>query len=231
MDGERLPLPYLEPARRSIPPKRRVATIKSIRCDKYPTHAHPTRALSCTPGRGPKNPNKLWPKNSCNACSLGPNTESMRKIAIALYQPDIPQNTGTILRMAACLDIHVHIIEPCGFALNDRTLRRAGMDYLERAAFTKHLSWEHFCDWHKGEDTRLVLATTKASRPFIDFEFANGDILLFGRESVGVPNEVHARTDDRITIPMHEGERSLNLAISTAMIASEALRQLKAFPK
>lgn len=151
-------------------------------------------------------------------------------IAIALYQPDIPQNTGTILRMAACLDLHVHIIEPCGFALNDRTLRRAGMDYLKRSSFTKHLSWSHFEQYCSSHGHRLMLATTKASEPFLDCTFKAGDILLFGRESVGVPDEVHARAAQRLTIPMREGERSLNLAISTAMIATEALRQLKAFP-
>lgn len=154
----------------------------------------------------------------------------MTKIALALYQPDIPQNTGTILRMAACLDLHVHIIEPCGFALNDRTLRRAGMDYLERSSFTKHLSWTHFLDWSQQESRRLVLCTTKSTSAFTSFDFHPTDILLFGRESVGVPEDVHQVADQRITVPMKEGERSLNLAISTAMIASEALRQLKAFP-
>jgi tRNA (cytidine/uridine-2'-O-)-methyltransferase len=157
-------------------------------------------------------------------------TISKSAISIALYQPDIPQNTGTILRMAACLDLHVHIIEPCGFALNDRTLRRAGMDYLDRSTYTKHLSWSHFLEWTESESRRLVLATTKASHAFIDLHYQPNDILLFGRESVGVPENVHERADERITIPMREGERSLNLAISTAMVASEALRQLKAFP-
>ncbi len=157
-------------------------------------------------------------------------TISKSAISIALYQPDIPQNTGTILRMAACLDLHVHIIEPCGFALNDRTLRRAGMDYLDRSTYTKHLSWSHFLEWTESESRRLVLATTKASHAFTDLDYLPNDILLFGRESVGVPENVHERADERITIPMREGERSLNLAISTAMVASEALRQLKAFP-
>lgn len=155
----------------------------------------------------------------------------MTDLSIALYQPDIPQNTGTILRMAACLDLHVHIIEPCGFALNDRTLKRAGMDYLERSQFTKHLSWDHFLSWAKGEDKRLLLATTKAEASFLDMTFEIGDILLFGRESVGVPDDVHNIADIRMTIPMRAGERSLNLAISTAMVATEAMRQLKAFPR
>ena len=158
-------------------------------------------------------------------------TRDMTDLSIALYQPDIPQNTGTILRMAACLDLHVHIIEPCGFALNDRTLKRAGMDYLERSQFTKHLSWDHFLSWAKGEDKRLLLATTKAEASFLEMTFESGDILLFGRESVGVPDDVHEIADIRMTIPMREGERSLNLAISTAMVATEAMRQLKAFPR
>lgn len=155
----------------------------------------------------------------------------MTKIALALFQPDIPQNTGTILRMAACLDLHVHIIEPCGFALNDRTLKRAGMDYLERSSFTKHLSWDHFVQWRLTNPGRLLLATTKSDKTFLNVEYQDGDIILFGRESSGVPDDVHAAADERITIPMREGERSLNLAISTAMVATEALRQLKAFPK
>ena len=158
-------------------------------------------------------------------------TKQMTDLSIALYQPDIPQNTGTILRMAACLDLHVHIIEPCGFALNDRTLRRAGMDYLERSQFTKHLSWDHFLNRAQEETKRLLLATTKAEQSFLDVSYRPGDILLFGRESVGVPDDVHASADHRLTIPMKAGERSLNLAISTAMVATEAMRQLKAFPR
>lgn len=155
----------------------------------------------------------------------------MTRPSLALFQPDIPQNTGTILRMAACLDLHVHIIEPCGFALNDKTLRRAGMDYLQRSSFTKHLSWQHFERWATTEQKRLILATTKTDQPFTQFQFMADDILLFGRESVGAPDEVHDRADHRITIPMKAGERSLNLAISTAILTSEALRQLKAFPQ
>ncbi|SNY91483.1 tRNA (cytidine/uridine-2'-O-)-methyltransferase [Cohaesibacter sp. ES.047] len=154
----------------------------------------------------------------------------MSHFSLALYQPDIPQNTGTILRMAACMGLHVHIIEPCGFALNDRTLRRAGMDYLERASFTKHLSWRHFLDQIREDRHRLLLATTKAEQTFYDIQYQEGDILLFGRESVGVPDDVHDTADERITIPMQAGERSLNLAISTAMITTEAMRQLRAFP-
>lgn len=133
--------------------------------------------------------------------------------------------------MATCLDLHVHIIEPCGFALNDRTLKRAGMDYLERSSFTKHMSWQHFHAFAQEEEKRLLLATTKAEQSFFEVSYQQGDILLFGRESVGVPDEVHEAADERITIPMKAGERSLNLAISTAMVATEAMRQLKAFPR
>lgn len=133
--------------------------------------------------------------------------------------------------MAACFDLHVHIIEPCGFALTDRTLRRAGMDYLERSSFTKHLDWHHFERWAKDSGKRLILATTKAEQTYSDFPFAPNDILLFGRESVGAPEDVHMRAEHRITIPMKEGERSLNLAISTAILATEAMRQLDDFPK
>lgn len=155
----------------------------------------------------------------------------MSRPSIALYQPDIPQNTGTILRMAACFDLHVHIIEPCGFALTDRTLRRAGMDYLERSSFTKHLDWLHFEQWAKDNDRRLILATTRAEQSYTEFLFEPNDILLFGRESVGAPEDVHTRAEHRITIPMKEGERSLNLAISTAILTTEAMRQLDDFPK
>lgn len=159
------------------------------------------------------------------------NANPAPKPSIALYQPDIPQNTGTILRMATCLGLHVHIIEPCGFTLNDRTLRRAGMDYLERSSITRHLSWKHFDEWVSAGHKRLVLATTKAAKSYLTHQFENNDILLFGRESAGVPENVHERADIRITIPMCEGERSLNLAISTAIITSEALRQLGNFPQ
>lgn len=152
-------------------------------------------------------------------------------IEIALYQPDIPQNTGTILRLGACFGLRVHIIEPAGFALTDRNLKRAGMDYLELASLTRHRSWETFEAWRQAENRRLLLLTTKASVPYADFSFANGDVLLFGRESCGVPDTVHAVADHRLTIPMQADARSLNLAVSAGIVSSEALRQLSAFPK
>ncbi|WP_439272003.1 tRNA (cytidine(34)-2'-O)-methyltransferase [Pseudochrobactrum sp. HB0163] len=146
-------------------------------------------------------------------------------INIALYQPDIPGNTGTILRMAACLGMTVHIIEPAGFDLSDRGLKRAGMDYLEQAALVRHLDWEHFNNWRLAQGRRLVLLSTKAAQPYTDYCCKPEDILLFGRESAGVPQHVHEMCEERIIIPMVEGARSLNLALSVAMAAGEAIRQ------
>ena len=148
------------------------------------------------------------------------------RLRIALYQPDIAGNTGTILRFAACLDIGVDIIEPAGFPLSDRALKRAGMDYLEMAALSRHADWHAFEEWRKAHARRLVLLTTKAASAYTDFAFAAGDILLFGRESAGVTEEVHQAADARLTIPMRPGARSINVALSVAMVAGEALRQL-----
>ena len=145
---------------------------------------------------------------------------------IALYQPDIPGNTGAILRLAACLGAAVHVIEPAGFDLSDRALKRAGMDYLEMATMHRHLNWEAFDAWRKAEKRRLVLLTTKASTSYTEQEFRENDILLFGRESAGVPDAVHDAANIRLTIPMAEGARSINLALSAAMVAGEAMRQL-----
>jgi tRNA (cytidine/uridine-2'-O-)-methyltransferase len=145
---------------------------------------------------------------------------------IALYQPDIAGNTGTILRMAACLGLAVDIIEPTGFDLSDRNLRRAGMDYLEMAALTRHVDFDGFEDWRQSERRRLLLFSTKAALPYTDFAYADGDILLFGRESAGVPDHVQDRADARLLIPMKGGGRSLNVALSAAMAAGEAMRQL-----
>lgn len=150
----------------------------------------------------------------------------MASFRIALYQPDIAGNTGTILRMAACLGVAVDIIEPAGFDVSDRNLKRAGMDYLEMAALTRHVDFAHFDAWRQGEGRRLVLFSTKAALSYTDFAFADGDILLFGRESAGVPDHVHGLADERVTIPMPGGARSLNLALSAAMAAGEAMRQL-----
>ena len=149
----------------------------------------------------------------------------MSKLSIALYQPDIAGNTGTILRLAACLGLTVEIIEPAGFDTSDRNLKRAGMDYLETVLLTRHIDWQHFETWRAGTGRRLVLASTKAASRYIEFDYRDDDILLLGRESAGVPDHVHASADARVIIPMVAGRRSINVAMSAAMIAGEALRQ------
>jgi tRNA (cytidine/uridine-2'-O-)-methyltransferase len=147
-------------------------------------------------------------------------------LRIALYEPDIPQNTGTILRLCACLGIEAHIIEPAGFPTSDRAFRRAGMDYLDAVALVRHDSWPQFEAWRANRGHRLVVFTTTATSSYLDFGFVTGDILLFGRESAGVPQEVHAAADARLKIPMRPGLRSLNVALAAAMAAGEALRQM-----
>lgn len=154
----------------------------------------------------------------------------MSTLRIALYQPDIPGNTGTILRLAACLGFAVDIIEPAGFDLSDRNLKRAGMDYVALAALTRHVTFERFEQTIAASGRRLVLASTRASQPYGTFAFRPDDVLLFGRESAGVPDAVHARADHRILIPMVAGQRSINLAVSVGMVAGEALRQTGGFP-
>jgi tRNA (cytidine/uridine-2'-O-)-methyltransferase len=144
---------------------------------------------------------------------------------IALYQPDIPQNTGTILRLAACLGIEAHIIEPAGFPVSDRAFRRAGMDYLDQVAIVRHANWAAFESWRSGAGARLILLTTGAPTSYLDHAFRGDDVLLFGRESSGVPEEVHAAADARLRIPMRAGLRSLNVAMAAAMAAGEAMRQ------
>ena len=148
---------------------------------------------------------------------------------IALYQPDIPPNTGTIIRMAACLDVNVHIIEPCGFPFGEKSFRRAGMDYIDQSKITRHQSWETFLETI--ENRRLILLSTKAAMPYTDFKFKTDDILLLGRESAGVPEDVHSRADHRLLIPMTPETRSLNIALSAAMVLGEALRQTNQFPE
>jgi tRNA (cytidine/uridine-2'-O-)-methyltransferase len=149
---------------------------------------------------------------------------------LALYQPDIPQNTGTILRLCGCLGIEAHIIEPTGFPSTDRAFRRAGMDYLEAVAITRHASWQDFEAWRRMAGSRLVLFTTKATRSYLDFSFAPDDVLLFGRESAGAPEAVHAAAYARLLIPMRPGMRSLNVAMAAALAAGEALRQTGGMP-
>lgn len=149
---------------------------------------------------------------------------------LAIFQPDIPQNTGTMLRLAACLGVPVEIIEPAAFDVSDRNLRRSGMDYLNHVAITRHISWRAFEEWHREAKGRLVLATTKGAAPYTDFRYEPEDIILVGRESAGVPDEVHAAADARIIVPMQAGMRSLNVAMTAAMILGEALRQTGSFP-
>jgi tRNA (cytidine/uridine-2'-O-)-methyltransferase len=150
--------------------------------------------------------------------------------SIALYQPDIPQNAGTILRLCACLGVEVHVIEPAGFDLSDRALRRAGMDYLAHVRLIRHPSWGDFETWRRETRRHLVLLTTTGTRPYLDLEFAVDDIILLGRESAGVPATVHEAADERLIIPMVAGLRSLNVATAAAMVLGEALRQTNGFP-
>jgi tRNA (cytidine/uridine-2'-O-)-methyltransferase len=144
---------------------------------------------------------------------------------IALFQPDIPQNTGTMLRLAACLGVEAHIIEPAGFPTSDRSFRRAGMDYLDRVAIARHASWQAFEAWRGAERARLILFTTQASLSYLDYVFHRDDILLFGRESSGVSEEVREAADASLVIPMRQGLRSLNVAMAAAMAVGEAMRQ------
>lgn len=152
-----------------------------------------------------------------------------RPLRIALYEPDIPQNTGTILRLCACLGIAAHIIEPAGFPVTDRAFRRAGMDYLDQVAITRHGSFQTFEDWRGAERLKLVLLTTGAETCYLDHAFGDDQVVLFGRESAGVPQPVHAAADARLQIPMRAGLRSLNIAMAVALVAGEALRQTGGF--
>lgn len=153
---------------------------------------------------------------------------------LALYQPDIPQNTGTLLRLGACLDLAIDIIEPCGFLFNEKAMRRAGMDYLEFSNYRRHNSWNDFLAYREQnpqEYGRIILLTTKGTQSFVDFKFKDNDIILMGRESAGVPENVHQKADARLIIPMNPNARSINMAVSAAMAVTEALRQTDGFPK
>jgi len=148
-------------------------------------------------------------------------------LTVALYQPDIPQNTGTILRMCACLGLAAVIIEPAGFPASDRHFRRAGMDYLAHVEIARHPHWADFDAWRRANGRRLILLSTKASLPYTDFLYRPGDILLAGRESAGVPANIHEAADARLVIPLREPMRSLNVAVAVAMVAGEAIRQMR----
>jgi len=147
---------------------------------------------------------------------------------IVLYQPDIPQNAGTILRLAACLGVAVDVVEPCGFIWSEPRLRRAGMDYLELAAVARHSSWAAFLA-ARGAG-RLVLLTTRAATPLPAARFEPSDHLVLGRESAGVPDEVHALADLAVRVPMVAGARSLNVAVTAGIVLAEALRQTDGWP-
>jgi tRNA (cytidine/uridine-2'-O-)-methyltransferase len=149
---------------------------------------------------------------------------------IALFEPDIPQNAGTMLRLAACLGLEAHLIEPAGFPVGDYAFRRAGMDYLDQVALMRHPSWHHFDQWRRARSFRLVLFTTTAAASYLDHHYRPDDILLFGRESAGVPDHVHAAADVRLRIPMRPAMRSLNVAMTCAMAVGEALRQVGGVP-
>ncbi len=145
---------------------------------------------------------------------------------LALYQPDIPQNTGAVIRTATCFGAPLHIIEPCGFPFSDKALKRTGMDYLARADIRRHNSFDDFETWRKGQEKRLILLTTKGDIQYSDFRFREGDILLLGRESAGVPEGVHKAAGARVFIPMKKGARSLNVGVAGAIVLAEGLRQL-----
>jgi len=145
---------------------------------------------------------------------------------IALYQPDIPQNTGNIFRLGACLGVPVDVIEPTGFIFDDKKFKRSAMDYINHLNYKRHLDWEHFLKWVKDNQGRLILMTTKSEKSYYNFKFQPSDILLFGRESAGVPNDVHDLADHRLTIPMKNEVRSINLSSSVALVIGEGLRQI-----
>lgn len=149
---------------------------------------------------------------------------------LALYQPDIPQNAGGSLRLAACLGIAVDIIEPCGFLWDDKKLRRAGMDYIDLAHLTRHSSWDAFCRAETTQGGRIILITTKGAVAHTDFAFQPNDILLMGRESCGVPEAVHAAIPHRVVVAQRPGTRSLNVVTAAAIVTAEALRQTDGLP-
>ncbi|MFY8155526.1 MAG: tRNA (cytidine(34)-2'-O)-methyltransferase [Rhabdaerophilum sp.] len=151
-------------------------------------------------------------------------------LRLALYEPDIPQNAGTLMRLCACLGLPLDLIEPAGFDASDRNLRRAGLDYLHALRLERHLSFRHFEQWRRAHGHRLVLATTRADVAHHHFRFSPGDILLLGRESAGVPDHVHEAADARLAIPLRPGLRSLNVAVAGGILVAEAMRQLDLFP-
>ena len=156
-------------------------------------------------------------------------TDVAAPLTLALFQPDIPQNAGTMLRMCACLGVEAAIIEPAGFPTSDRHFRRSGMDYLDLVTIARHASFQAFEAWRSKSDAgprRLVLLSTRATTSYLDCAYRAGDILMVGRESAGVPDDVFAAADLAVTIPMRPGARSLNVAVAAAMVLGEAIRQI-----
>ena len=161
---------------------------------------------------------------------MAPDHKRSSPVRLALFKPDIPQNTGTLLRLAACLGVAVDVIEPCGFVFSDSRMRRAGLDYLDAVDLTRHVSWSSYCaSRDDGTPGRLVLLTTGAATAYTRFAYRPGDSLLLGRESAGVPDAVHRAVDAAVAIPMVAGMRSLNVAVAGAMVVGEALRQIEGF--
>ena len=148
---------------------------------------------------------------------------------IALYQPDIPQNSGNIFRLGACFGISIDIIEPTGYIFDDKRFRRSSMDYINHIDYKRHIDWENFMNWSEKNNFRLILLTTKAEKKYCDYTYKDNDILLFGRESAGVPKKVHHNVDEQITIPMIKGLRSINVSSAVALVVGEACRQLNLF--
>lgn len=146
---------------------------------------------------------------------------------IALFEPDIPQNTGNIFRLGACLGIEVDIIEPTGYVFDDKRFKRSSMDYINHIKYKRHLDWDAFYQWSKDNQFRIILLTTKSKKKYTNYQFQNNDILLFGRESAGVPQNVHNNVDEQLTIPMVKNLRSINVSSSVAIVAGEACRQLE----
>lgn len=144
---------------------------------------------------------------------------------LVLFQPDIPQNTGAMLRLSACFGLTLHIIEPCGFVFDDRKLKRSGMDYIDQVDIRRHASWKDFIN-SKEKAGRLVLLTTKATDIYYDHTFQKDDYLIVGQESVGAPDYVHESVDARVKIPLTKNARSFNVAMSAAIVVSEAVRQI-----
>lgn len=146
---------------------------------------------------------------------------------IALYQPDIAQNVGSIMRLCACTGATLHIIEPCGFPFDNKRMRRSAMDYMEHVKFERHASWEQFLSYVRSGPGRILLLTTKASKAYTTIDYMKDDVVLLGRESAGVPDSVADAADEKLIVPMQPGVRSLNVAMTAAMVAGEIMRQIK----